>query len=144
MGRSLLAPLSQRTSLKLLSLGHFFFLVFINDPLNCLSDGPPRMFADDTNITFRSKKLSDVQTLINSELQNLNTWLIANRLCMNIAKTDFIVIGWRQQLATFDCELCVSINGKQLKQVKSKKTLGIFPDENLTWKNHVDQMVKKV
>ena len=33
------------------------------------------MFADDTNISFSSNALSDLEHLINFELQSLNRWL---------------------------------------------------------------------
>ena len=91
------------------------------------------MFADDTNISFSSNSLSDLEHLINFELQSLNRWLIANKLSLNIAKTEFMVIGSRQRLATFDDpELCVTVNNAPVKQVKSAKTLGMTLDENLT------------
>ena len=111
----------------------------------CLNEGFPRMFADDTNISFSSNTLSDLEILINFELQSLNRWLLANKLSLNIAKTEFMVIGSRQRLTTFDDhELCVTVNGASVKQVKSAKTLGITLDENLTWRNHVDAITKNI
>jgi hypothetical protein len=69
------------------------------------------MFADDTN-SFSSNNLSDLEILINFELQSLNRWLLANKLSLNIAETEFMVIGSRQRLTTFDDhELCVTVNG---------------------------------
>ena len=121
-------------------IGPLLFLVYINDLPNCLNEGFPRMFADDTNISF-----INLENLINFELQSLNRWLLANKLSLNIAKTEFMVIGSRQRLATFDDhELCVTVNGASVKQVKSSKTLGITLDENLTWRNHVDAITKKI
>ena len=103
------------------------------------------MFLDDTNISFSSNTLSDLEHLINFELQSLNRWLIANKLSLNIAKTEFMVIGSRQRLATFDDpELCVTVNNASLKQVKSAKTQGMTLDENLTWRDHVEVISKKI
>ena len=114
-------------------IGPLLFLVYINDLPNYLNGGIPRMFADNTNISFSSNTLSDLEHLINFELQSLNRWLIANKLSLNIAKTEFMVIGSRQRLATFDDpELCVTVNNASVKQVKSAKTLGMTLDENLT------------
>ena len=126
-------------------IGPLLFLVYINDLPNCLNEGIPRMFADDTNISFSSNSLSDLEHLINFELQSLNRWLIANKLSLNIAKTEFMVIGSRQRLATFDDpELCVTVNNAPVKQVKSAKTLGMTLDENLTWRDHVEVISKKI
>ena len=51
------------------------------------------MFADDTNISYSSNNPTDLENLMNSSLVNLNRWLIANKLSLNIAKTEFMVIG---------------------------------------------------
>ena len=66
-------------------LGPLLFLLYINDLPNCLSVASPRMFADDTSISVAAEKLVDIENTINSELNNLNCWLIkANRLSLNI------------------------------------------------------------
>ena len=57
------------------NLGHLLFLVYINDLPNYLSLASPRMFADDTNITFAASTMADLENVINSELRNLNCWL---------------------------------------------------------------------
>ena len=82
-------------------IGPLLFLVYINDLPNCLNEGFQRMFADDTNISYSSNNPTDLENLMNSSLVNLNRWLIANKLSLNIAKTEFMVIGSRQRLATF-------------------------------------------
>ena len=80
------------------NLGPLLFLVYINDLPNCLSLASPRMFADDTNITFAASTMADLENVINSELRNLNCWLVTNKLSLNIAKTEFMVIGSNQRV----------------------------------------------
>jgi hypothetical protein len=76
------------------------------------------MFADDTNLNFSSDNLSHLEFLINSSLINLNRWLIANKLSLNIAKTEFMIIGSRQRLASFNnYELSVSVDNVPVRQV---------------------------
>ena len=60
------------------------------------------MFAGDTNISFSSENYSDLENAINSGLINLNRRLAANKLGLNTAKTEFMVNGSRQRLATFN------------------------------------------
>jgi hypothetical protein len=60
------------------------------------------MYADDTNISFQSNKFDELEDLMNIELGKLKEWLNANKLSLNVAKTEFMVIGSRQRLATFD------------------------------------------
>ena len=68
----------------------------------CLNEGLPRMYADNTNISMKSNDLSDLETLMNAKLTNLKTWLEANKLSLNIAKTEYMIIGSQQRLSTFD------------------------------------------
>ena len=59
----------------------------------------PRMFADDTSVSYASDSLDEIQNVINSELKNLNSWLIANRLSLNqLTKTEFMIIVSRQRM----------------------------------------------
>ena len=55
------------------------------------------MYADDTNITFHSRNLTDLEDKMNMESINLNTWLTSNKLSLNTTKTEFMVIGSDQR-----------------------------------------------
>ena len=59
-----------------ISLGPLLFLVYINDLPNCLNSSTPRMFADDPSISYSSDSIEQLQNVMNSELKNLNDWLI--------------------------------------------------------------------
>ena len=48
------------------NLGQLLFLVFINDLPNCLRLTSPRMFGDDTNITFAASTLTDLENGLKS------------------------------------------------------------------------------
>jgi len=74
------------------NLGPLLFLVYNNDLPNCLRLTYPRMFADDTYITNAASTLTDLQNGLNSELRSLNLRLISNKLGLNVAKTEFMVI----------------------------------------------------
>ena len=80
------------------NLRPLLFLVYIKDLPNCLRLTSPRMFADDTNITFAASTLTDLEKGLNSELRSLNIWLISKKLSLNVAKTEFAVIGSNQRL----------------------------------------------
>ncbi|XP_028405704.1 uncharacterized protein LOC114528270 [Dendronephthya gigantea] len=82
---------------------------------------------------------------MNTELEKLKEWLNVNKLSLNIAKTEFMVIGSRQRLSTFDDhDINVIVDKKQIEKVESTKSLGLSIDENLTWKKHIDDISKKV
>ena len=93
------------------NLGPLLLLVYINDQPNCLRLTSPRMFADDTNITFAASALIDLEKGLNTELRSLNQWLISNKLSLNVAKTEFMVIGSNQRLHSFsDDQINIEIN----------------------------------
>ena len=74
---------------------------------------------------------------MNSELANLKIWLEANRLSLNITKTEFMIIGSRQRLSTINnYDLRVGVNRDQIRKVSKTKSLGLTIDENLSWKHY--------
>ena len=73
-------------------IGPLLFLIYINDLPNCLNLGSPRMYADDTNVTFAASDMLGLETQINTELKSINLWLRANKLTLNVAKTEFMVL----------------------------------------------------
>ena len=70
--------------------------MYINDLPNCLRDAAPRMFADDSNVSLSTKTDADIKLAVTSEVNNLTCWLRANRLSLNVAKTQLMIIGSRQ------------------------------------------------
>ena len=78
-------------------LGPLLFLIYINDLLNCLDISCAKMFTDDTNITVPGCTFVELEQATNSKLNNLYSWLKANKLSLNIAKTEFMVISTRQK-----------------------------------------------
>ena len=73
----------------------------LNDLPNCLAHAEPRMYADDTHLTFATNNMKDIEFYQNQYLANVNQWLIANKLTLNQSKTEFMLIGSRQRLCTF-------------------------------------------
>ena len=47
------------------------------------------MFADDTNLTVSGDSIADLETAVKSDLEKLREWIIANKLSLNVAKTEF-------------------------------------------------------
>ena len=72
-------------------LGPLLFLIYINDLPNISEVLHFYLFADDTNIYYEAETMKKLETVINKELKKLDTWLIVNRLSLNIAKTNFLV-----------------------------------------------------
>ena len=61
------------------NLGPLLFLIYINDLSKCLNYAMPRMFANDTNISYAADSVNELQNVLNSELKSLHNWLNTNR-----------------------------------------------------------------
>ena len=102
------------------------------------------MYADDTNLTFASNDIDDINYHLNHDLANVNKWLIANRLTLNQSKTEFMLIGSRQRIATFRSVPCLEIDGVPIDKVLHAKSLGVYLDDNLSWNIQINELTKKI
>ena len=125
-------------------LGPLLFLLFVNDLPNCLSNSTPCLFADDTNLSLSGTDRADLELKANHELILINNWLEANRLHLNVAKTEFLLIGTRQRLALLNELPILKIGENIVKNVSTTKTLGVIVDQNLSWEDHIEHITKKV
>ena len=53
---------------------------------------------------------------MNSELKNLNDWLITNKLSLNITKTEFKIIGSRQRVNASQDNIDIRIDDREVKR----------------------------
>ena len=56
------------------------------------------MFADDTSLTVKGKIIDEIELGLNEDLDNIRLWLQANKRSLNVAKTEYVLIGSRQRL----------------------------------------------
>jgi len=103
------------------------------------------MYADDTSVTFAASTITDLETQINSEIKHIDLWLKANKLSLNVAKTELMIISSRQKLQSLnDYTININVDGVQINQTNCSKSLGITIDENLSWKAHIHEISTKV
>ena len=103
-----------------------------------------RMYAGDTHLTYADNDICSLEASLNQDLSNINRWLIANKLTLNMTKTQFMLIGSRQKLNSLSVLPDLDINGTQLNRVKCTESLGALIGENLTWSNHINAISKKI
>ena len=74
--------------------GYFLLgLLYINDLPNCSKKLSFRIFDDDTNMFYTSDKLYHLETVMNEELKLVFEYCIINKLSINFAKTNCMLIS---------------------------------------------------
>ena len=82
----LLSPISQGSI-----LGPLFLLVYINDMHTSVKCSTVYHFADDTNLLYHHKNPKNLRKHMNADRKLLFDWLCANRLSLNVSKTEFVI-----------------------------------------------------
>ena len=65
--------------------------MYVNDIHNCSKLLDFHLFADDANLLFQHRDIKMLQSLINSELEKVLNSLCANKLSLNIDKSNFVI-----------------------------------------------------
>lgn len=123
-------------------LGPLLFLIYINDlPQYIKSDSSVILFADDTSILVQHRSLNSLISLSNQTMKLLYDWFTANKLTINIDKTNFIYFKPKTKMVN---DIEITYNSKVVKRVTSTKFLGLKIDEKLKWDEHIKQLIPKL
>ena len=77
----------------------------------------------------------------NEDLAKINECrLNANNLTLTKSKTEFMLIGSRQRLQTFNTPPSLFIDNAAIHQVVSTKSRAVYVDTNLSWNVHIDNI----
>ena len=74
-------------------LGPLLFIIYTNDLPKSLSHYKSILFADDTTIHSTSQNPSTTQNNIENDMCATSDWLCANKLSLNVQKTNFMVVS---------------------------------------------------
>ena len=73
-------------------LGPLLFTLYIND-INSSTSDCPKLFADDTCLILQDNTLNHLYNKVSSEILSINKWLVANKLTLNLEKSNVIIIN---------------------------------------------------
>ena len=96
------------------------------------------MFADDTNVYYSGKNTSDVNNVLNQEMEKVSGWLIANQLSIN-----YKILKPRQKRLNLT-NFSLKIKNNLIERKSSIKFLGVITDEHLSWKEHISTVAAKI
>ena len=119
-------------------LGPLLFLIYINDLSKAIIFSSVHHFADDTNILYVSSSLKNVNKKLNHALSNLVQWLRANKILLNVSKTEIVIFKSHSKQITKHLNFC--LNGQKIIPKNHTKYLGIITDKHLTFTDYMAQL----
>ncbi len=105
------------------------------------------IYADDTtlsSILSALKSRTDAQNIgskINKELSKIYTWLIVNKISLNVDKTKYTVFHTKEKKINSPIK---KINDNIIERVKDFNFLELIINENLSWKSHADKIANSI
>ena len=127
------------------TLGPLLFSIFINDLPSIFSGCNVQLYADDTVIYTSQSTLPQIQSTLQSNFNNLESWLSANKLLINKTKTNTMLFGTKHNIASKTINQSYNItclDGTQLHRVEHIKYLGLWLNSELSFKCHIDHIVR--
>ena len=122
-------------------MGPLLFLIYINDIHISSPQVKFNLFADDTCIFHSSKDATTLQTDLNTSLENVQSWLKANKLTLNVKKPNLLFFNIGNNEPKKDIN--IYLDGEQLKPKEHLKYLGVYI-ENKPWQKHIQETNNKI
>ena len=121
-------------------LGPLLFLIFCNDLHLNLIFCNSILFADDTTLYCSHKNLNYLKWCIEQDLSSISDWFRANKLTLNVAKSECVIFGPNRKSTIKS----IDVEDLAIPVVNHTKFLGIWIDDKLTWKLHVENLKIKL
>ena len=102
----------------------------------------PRLFADDACICVNHRKLSNLQNLLNTELDALSEWCADNQRTIYLSKSQVLIIPLNLK-ANFE-NFSVNINNVSVSANEYGKYLGVSIDSKLNYNFHIKAVELKL
>ena len=123
-------------------LGPLLFIIYTNDIHHSINNSSCILFADDTTISNSDKSHKRLSEVISKDMATLTDWFRANKLSLNLSKTNCIL--FRPKGQSIDTTFKLTIGTDVINLVKDTKFLGLFIDEHLTWTTHLTKVKLKI
>ena len=102
------------------------------------------MFADDTNLFISSINVDDLFSDMNCELNKISLWFKANKLSLNLTKTTYSLFHPASKKRFLREPLSfLKMDNILIERENATKFLGVLVDENLSWKQQINDVSTK-
>ena len=122
-------------------LGLLLFLIYVNDlqtSITCV----PRLFADDTCLVYCDKNQQNLTEIINADLLKISQWFKANKLTVNPAKSNIVIIARKLNKSLATIGIC--LDSTFVPQTLIVNYLRITIDADLKFYNHILLLEHKI
>ena len=123
-------------------LGPVLFILYINDLPSISKLAKYIFFADDANIIITGYSVSEIRGKIDTILSEINSWVTANGLKLNLKKTKYMIFSNKHD--TKGNYMNINFNGVPIDRVDSERFLGVILDSSLSWKTHISALAGKI
>ena len=97
------------------------------------------MFANDTNLFISNFNIENLFQTMDEELRKVANWYKANKLSLNISKTKYSLFhSTRKRKDIPNILPPLHIDNVPVKREFVTKFLGVYLDENISWKYHTN------
>ena len=120
-------------------LGPLIFLIFCNDLQHHLIFLECIQFADDTTLHVTHHSIQYIRFSLEHDLNILQDWFIANKLTLNVGKSVCILFGKHRNQ-----QLNLHLGPEKIPQATCTKFLGMWIDHDLSWREHVSNLLLKL
>ena len=124
-------------------IGPLFFLVYVNDLKNVLMNNNYQLYADDTVIYCTKKSFEEANVDLQNILDKFGVWCSENALTINVKKTKVMAFGSKNNIKK-DKGKNLLLNGEKISLVPTFKFLGVFLDQTLNFRHHLDMLINTI
>lgn len=123
-------------------LGPILFIFYVNDIVRVSNVLVPLLFADDTTFSASNRDYPVLMDIINSELDKVRDWTIANRLSLNVSKT--FAMLYTNRMRSVDANAEIFLNNETVEFKSTGGFLGVRMDTCLKFDHHVAGVCSKL
>jgi len=112
--------------------------LYINDIVKA-SNFNTVLYTDDINLHISVENHEILEKAVNHELQVMDHWVRANKLCINYSKNNFMLMNSRNNI-----NFSVAINHHPISKQSGLKCLSVILDDKRNWKPQTEKLVTQL